>query len=319
MKKIILLSFLFLSLNTSIVYSQPQIEWAKRYSYASDSCQKESTNDAVKLNLTSNKEIYLESELIWFELEAIFNENIKLDYKPNFHEGASLRLILVNSNHDTVRYRGGYGEYLGNKNYSDTMNYFDNLLELFGEFEKLPGELKYSEIYRYIPEGNYTFSILVRLSEDGKPLIFETNAINISVIKPSGTALNEYNDLLQLEAMTTERYFERGAEYLKYFENFSREYPESPYLEKIFYHIELSLGGCIPLSERENFYKNFILSNPGFYSNYISLIRIREYGYKNNKTEYINYLQKMSEEKEGFFISKLCKTKINQILNSNSK
>jgi hypothetical protein len=277
------------------------------YSY-----QEKSNTDSVKLTLTSNKNLYLESELIWIELDIVIDKNLKLDYRPLLYPGNDLNLSLINSKKDTIKYRGGHVDALIRKDYPDSMYYIDNLLWTLGSSEKLQTQAGYSEIFKVIPPDDYTLNITVQLRSNNKSLYCQSNSIKFSIIKPSEFEIEAYNELINLESYTVNNQYKLGYEFIKMMESFNEKYPGSVYKEKIFNNSYFLIGCTLPHEETEIFYNNFINDNPNYYSIF-NLLWGNQNKYE-NKTEYINYLQKMSVEKEGLLISKLCKIVINMIL-----
>ena len=267
---------------------------------------KNSKNDILELSLTTNKQVYLESELVWFNLDVIFDKNIKLDYAPYLDGNADLSLILVNSKNDTLPYHNGIPEFLRSKEYPDTMNYFDELTYAFGIPEKLPSKKGYGLQYFYLPADNYKFTISVNVSVNHQILKFYTNTIIFTILEPYENEKDARNEVLNIEARATDGQIYTLNEFFEFFDNFSQKYSTSVYLEKIFHITEYGVGGLLSPDDAINYYKNFIINHPDYYSNIKSLYRLK-YLLRNNITDFKNFLKDVSIQKEGTIISKYCK------------
>ena len=144
-------------------------------------------NDTVKLTLSTNKKEYLEGEFIWFELDVIFNKNIKLDRCPILHPRADMHLELINSKNENLLVRGFYNNH-DEKIYPDTMYCIENLSWVFGKTEHLLSYITYPilSITGNLPTENYYLNVSLDLEINGRKITTPIHTIHFEILKPTG-------------------------------------------------------------------------------------------------------------------------------------
>lgn len=263
-------------------------------------------DNSTYFNIYIDKTDYLESEPIWLTADIIIDKKMKLDRKPVLDPSNDLKLILRNSKGDTLKFAGISLTAIGNKDYPDTMFFLNDLLEYFGEPEKLPNS-KLSWPYN-LPSEQYSLTAILYLRIGGESRFFNSNTVFFSVTKPFGEELEAYNKLLELQVLRSDptRNLEKVT---KSVEEFVSTYPNSVYTKKARYL--MTIAGKLPVDKIE-FFRNLILDdlNNGYIVSYLYNLRYF-YEQEGKQTQFREFLVETQNLYPNTLFDKIIRFKIN--------
>lgn len=266
-------------------------------------------SNGVIITINSNKFDYLESEPIWVEINIIIDENTRLDRAPILHLPDDLECILINSAGDTLKYRGGFFESVGNHKYPDTIFHVENLLNYYGINERFT----HSNLLMsyYLPEDSYTVTFIFHAEINGISKSFISNKINFRVKKPENEELAAYHEWLKLMEVTEDLSEKDNSIRFKKMKDVVDDiihlYPNSVYIFKA----KLELIVCSGfdnnfLNARKEYLVKEINTYPDNYDNFLYLLVLEQVYFENNKNDFLQLLYNLTTNHKNSVTERIC-------------
>ena len=238
-------------------------------------------NDTVNISIKSSKDVYLESEAIWIEYLTIIDKNmIVFDEAP-------------------------YIQPYGDLKFSDTSWDVFNLLNFYGFADRF----QYSQLHRkfYLPEGRYTIQAYLSCVVKNQEVIFTSNTISFSVLKPLGVEEEAHEKLLDIYKQGGKMEYE---EIKIVVSEFDSTYKNSVYTSNAKYFL---FTWSFIDSNYKNYAKDFLIdlinSNPDSYYNFSYINSLRKY--TESSEEYENLLKILDRKYFNTITNKFIKYRIN--------
>ncbi|MFZ1323398.1 MAG: hypothetical protein WAT71_17735 [Ignavibacteria bacterium] len=263
-------------------------------------------NDTVNISIKSSKDVYLESEAIWIEYLTIIDKNmIVFDEAPYIQPYGDLKFSLKNSKNELIKYIGGQGGRIHSDYYPDTSWDVFNLLNFYGFADRF----QYSQLHRkfYLPEGRYTIQAYLSCVVKNQEVIFTSNTISFSVLKPLGVEEEAHEKLLDIYKQGGKMEYE---EIKIVVSEFDSTYKNSVYTSNAKYFL---FTWSFIDSNYKNYAKDFLIdlinSNPDSYYNFSYINSLRKY--TESSEEYENLLKILDRKYFNTITNKFIKYRIN--------
>jgi hypothetical protein len=259
------------------------------------------------IEIKSSKEVYLESEPVWLEIEVNIDKEMELDKPPIITPLGDVEFILINSHVDTIKYfKGGYSQIGPNKYLEHYYRIYD-ILNIYGVKEDFPNS-QLVGCYKLLPD-KYTLKAILNLSIDGKVEKFNSNLIQFEVEIPRDSEEEEHKKMIEIKnyAVNGPKDFDSRFDIIVQKVNeFKMMFPNSVYIDRIISLI-FRHGHIISKDFQDtvsNYLKNRLEANPADYFNYTYVSHLWGIS-KNNSDLLINTLTQISESNKGTLLQKI--------------
>ena len=253
--------------------------------------------DSVSLEIKSSKNVYLESEPVWVEVNVNIPDEMKLDRAPVVFPSCDLKFVLTNNINDTLNDLGIKVTSVELKEYKK--HYYDifNLLDYYGTKENFTGSS--SGGYFKLDPDNYNLVAILILKFNNSINYYYSAVIHFNVEKPEGIDQEAQKKLFYIEQCCSNYKLNLKDKLDQIYTGiieFKNSFQNSVYTDKVEKQIVTSYGLNNDFKDSiQSYLINKIIERPDNNFNY-SYMKFLEYFYEDNNI--IEYMTKLSEIRE---------------------
>ena len=262
------------------------------------------------IDIKLSKNVYLESEPIWLEINVNIDKEIIVDKTPAiFPFCGDIKFVLLNEFDDTLKGHycvSGDGIYTEYSYHLDHYYLIYDILNLYEKIEDFPNSQLIMK-YKLLP-GNYRLLAIISLMINKKFEKYFSNKVLFKVEKPFGIETEAHKDLIDIEDFAVNGDSDKNVRFegtCKKVNYYKEKYSNSVYLDKAEHEI-ISWG--VFFSNFKDTVTSYIFKrlseNPENYYNF-QYVRSLGYLYKNNDASLRDTLTQISESEKGTLLQKI--------------